>query len=129
MTYQDRRMLTKARDLILQDPGRDFKSLKSFALELGTNTHKLKYGFREMFGTSVYRFLKCERLRKAKILVQYGDESIKCIAHSCGFKSVAHFTRSFSKEFGSPPRTARKRSPPRTCPHPELPEKGSSDLP
>lgn len=115
LTYEDKRMLAKARNLILQDPARDFGSLRSFALELGTNTYKLKYGFKEMYGTSVYRLLKCERLRKAKMLVLYGDESFKCIAHLCGFKSVSHFTRSFTKEFGSPPRTARKRSPPRTA--------------
>lgn len=123
LTNDDKRMLKKARDLILSNPSRDFGGLKNFASELGTNTHKLKTGFSEMYGTTVYRFLKCERLRKAKMLVQYGDESFKCIAHLCGFKSVSHFSRSFREAFGSPPRTVRK------SPHPELPEKGSSDLP
>lgn len=108
LTFEDKRMLVKARNLILQDSARDFGSLRSFAKELGTNTYKLKYGFKEMYGTSVYRFLKCERLRKAKMMVQYGDEPFKCIAHLCGFKSVSHFTRSFTKEFGAPPRTVRK---------------------
>lgn len=108
LSYEDIRKLREARDFIINNLEKDFPSLKEFALQLGTNTFKLKYGFKELFGTSVYGFLRNERLRKAKMLIQYGDRSFKSIAHMTGFKSVPHFSRTFKKQFGYTPTELRK---------------------
>src|SRR5690606_40191990 len=110
LTQDDIRMIEDARSLMLSDLAKDFRPLKEFALQLGTNTFKLKYGFKELYGISVYRFLRNERLRKAKVLVQYGDEPFKIIAQLCGFKSVPHFSRIFKKEFGHTPTELRGKT-------------------
>lgn len=110
LSYDDIRKLREARDLLINNLEKDFPSIKEFALQIGTNTFKLKYGFKELYGTSVYRFLKNERLRKAKMLIQYGDRPFKSIAHMTGFKSVPHFSRTFKKQFGYTPTELRKRS-------------------
>ena len=110
LSYEDIRKLKEAGDMILNNLEKDFPSLKEFALQLGTNTFKLKYGFKELYGISVYRFLRNERLRKAKMLVQYGDRSFKTIAHMTGFKSVPHFSRTFKKQYGYTPTELRKMS-------------------
>lgn len=110
LSNEDIRKLREARDMILNNLEKDFPSIKEFALQLGTNTFKLKYGFKELYGTSVYRFLRNERLRKAKMLVQYGDRSFKSIAHMTGFKSVPHFSRTFKKQYGYTPTELRKKS-------------------
>lgn len=110
LTQEDIRMIADARSLMLNDLARDFRPLKEFALQLGTNTFKLKYGFKELYGISVYRFLRNERLRKAKGLVQYDDKPFKSIAQICGFKSVPHFSRIFKKEFGLTPTELRQKT-------------------
>ncbi|SRX74737.1 PAS domain-containing protein [Aequorivita antarctica] len=71
LTFEDIRKIREARDFLINNLERELPPLKEFAREIGTNTFKLKYGFKELYGTSVFRFLKNERLRKAKMLVQY----------------------------------------------------------
>ncbi|OAD90754.1 hypothetical protein A7A78_14160 [Aequorivita soesokkakensis] len=110
LTQDDIKVIEDARSLMLNDLARDFRPLKEFALQLGTNTFKLKYGFKELYGISVYRYLRNERLRKAKVLVQYGDSPFKSIVQLCGFKSEAHFSRTFKKEFGLTPTELRKKT-------------------
>lgn len=110
LSYEDISKIREARDILINNLEKDFPSIKVFALQIGTNTFKLKYGFKELYGISVYRFLKNERLRKAKMLIQYGDRSFKSIAHMTGFKSVPHFSRTFKKQFGYTPTELRKRS-------------------
>ncbi|TXD81188.1 helix-turn-helix transcriptional regulator [Subsaximicrobium wynnwilliamsii] len=88
----------------------DFPSLKDFALQIGTNEFKLKYGFKELYGTTVYRFLVQERLRKAQMMIQYSDLPLKSIAYMTGFKSMPHFSRTFKKRYGYSPSALRNNS-------------------
>ncbi len=110
LSQEDIRKIAEARDILINNLDRELPSIRDFALEIGTNSFKLKYGFKELYGVSVFRFLRNERLRKAKMLVQYGDRPFKTIAQLCGFKSVPHFTRTFKKQFGYTPTELRNRS-------------------
>ena len=102
------RKIREGRDLIMNNLENELPSLKEFAHQLGTNEFKLKYGFKQLYGTSVYRFLLQERLRKSKMLIQHTDHSIKTIAYQTGFKSIPHFSRVFKKTFGYTPTALRK---------------------
>ena len=73
LSFADIRKIREGRNIILNNLEAELPSLKDFAHQLGTNEFKLKYGFRELYGTSVYRFLLQERLRKAKMLIQRAD--------------------------------------------------------
>tara|TARA_R110000851_G_scaffold310283_2_gene470022 strand:- start:21827 stop:22828 length:1002 start_codon:yes stop_codon:yes gene_type:complete len=109
LNSEDIRKIREARNFLMDNLEKDFPSLRDLALQFGTNTFKLKYGFKELYGTSVFRFLRNERLRKAKILVQGGNQSFKTIAYLCGFKSVPTFTNTFKSEFGVTPTELRKK--------------------
>tara|TARA_R110002050_G_scaffold24083_3_gene64253 strand:+ start:6104 stop:7060 length:957 start_codon:yes stop_codon:yes gene_type:complete len=110
LTFEDIKKIRAGYESIINNPEKDFPSLKDFALLLGTNEFKLKYGFKELYGTSVHQFLINERLRKAKMLVQYSDLSLKSIAHKTGFKSISHFSRSFKKRYEYNAKTLRRQS-------------------
>ncbi|MCG2462575.1 AraC family transcriptional regulator [Flavobacteriaceae bacterium F89] len=110
LSYEDIRKIREGHNIIINNLDKELPSIKDFAHQLGTNEFKLKYGFKELYGTSVYRFLVQERLRKAKMLVQYSDMALKSIAHMTGFKSDPHFSRAFKKQYGFPPSELRKRS-------------------
>lgn len=110
LSYHDIGKLRKGHDIIINNLEKELPSIKDFALQLGTNEFKLKYGFKELYGTTVYRFLIQERLRKAKMLTQHSDMPLKSIAHMTGFKSIPHFSRTFKKRYGYAPSALRKKS-------------------
>jgi len=83
-------------------------SLQKLANDFGTNEFKLKNGFKELYGITVFKFQMEERLIHAKVLVESTSIPIKSIAVMMGFKTLAHFSRSFKKRFGSNPREMRK---------------------
>lgn len=108
LSFEDVRKIREGRNIILNNLEQDFPSLRDFALQLGTNEFKLKYGFKELYGTSVHRYLMQERLRKSKMMVQFTDQSLKSIAHATGFKSISHFSRTFKKHYDQSPSDFRK---------------------
>lgn len=110
LSSEDIMKIKMARNIILTNIEDDFPSLKEFALQLGTNEFKLKYGFKEMYGTTVHKFLIQERLRKAMMMVCYSDRPFKNIAEMTGFKSLAHFSRSFKQTYLLSPSGMRKKN-------------------
>ena len=110
LSFEDIRKIREGHDIIINNLEKDFPSLKEFALQIGTNEFKLKYGFKQLYGTTVHRFLMQERLRKAQMMIQYSDVSIKSIAYTVGFKSTPHFSRSFKKRYGYSPTALRNNS-------------------
>lgn len=101
--YGDIQMIRDLHDTIINNLEKDLPRLKDLALQMGTNEYKLKYGFKQLYGTTVFRFLIQERLRKAKTLIQHSNLSLKTIAHMTGFKSTTHFSRAFKEKYGRPP--------------------------
>ena len=110
LSFDDIRKLRNGRDIIINNLDRDLPSLKEFALQLGTNEFKLKYGFKELYGIPVHRYLMQERLRKSNMLIQNTDKPLKSIAQMTGFKSMPHFSRAFKNHFGYTPSELRKES-------------------
>lgn len=110
LTFEDIHKIREGHNIIINNLEKDLPSLKDFALQLGTNEFKLKYGFKELYGTTVHRFLMEERLRKSIMMIQFSGQSIKAIAQMTGFKSISHFSRSFKKRFGYTPSDLRKKS-------------------
>ncbi|WP_111309842.1 helix-turn-helix domain-containing protein [Confluentibacter sediminis] len=85
----------------------ELPSLKDIALIFGTNEFKLKKGFKELYGMTVFLFLKEERLRKAHVMVDHSNKSFKEIAKMVGFKSATHFSREFNIRYGYRPKKLR----------------------
>ncbi|WP_163516791.1 AraC family transcriptional regulator [Gelidibacter japonicus] len=110
LTYGDIQKIRAAHNIIFNNPQTDFPSQKDFALQLGTNEFKLKYGFKELYGTTIHKFIIQERLRKAQVMIQYTDLPFKTIANKVGFKSQSHFSRLFKQRFGYTPKELRKNT-------------------
>ena len=91
-------------------PEKDITSLKKLALEFGTNEYKLKRGFKEFFGMTVFRFLKNERLKNAHLSIRNTNEQFKNIAKMNGFRNASHFTQEFRARYGYTPRQLRENS-------------------
>lgn len=85
----------------LDDPN---LSIDAVAAMMGISRSYL-FSIMNAAGTTFGRFLMEQRLiRSAELLQRHGTASIREIADSVGFRSSAHFSRSFAQRFGSSPR-------------------------
>lgn len=83
-------------------------TIRSLSLEVGINEKKLKYGFKEVFGTTIYGYLFEHKMSLAKQLLQDTDKSIFEIAELCGYEYTSHFCTAFKRRFGVSPDSSRK---------------------
>ncbi|AOY76525.1 helix-turn-helix transcriptional regulator [Clostridium formicaceticum] len=86
-------------------------SIKELSKKTGLNTYKLKVGFKELYGTTIFRYLKDVRLEKARDLLLNNDEmNVTEIANEVGYSNLSHFARAFRNKYGANPRDFRVRS-------------------
>ncbi len=74
--------------------------------------HYLSQVFSEIEGINIERFYILQRIEKVKELLQYNQQTIKEIAYSLGFSSVAHLSAQFKKETGFTPKEYRAKGSP-----------------
>jgi AraC-like DNA-binding protein len=106
-TRTDRDRLFSARDLIdtrLTDP----PTLADVAKGVGLNEYKLKRGFKELFGTTVFSYLTAQRLELAQKMLLDTDKTAAEIAFALGYATPQHFSEAFKKRFGVTPKAMRK---------------------
>jgi AraC-like DNA-binding protein len=108
MRAKDRRILQEINHYISKNLERPLPNLETLAHNFGTNEFKLKYGFKQLYNTTVFRFLKTERLKKGKILLENTSLPVKIIAPMCGYSSSSHFTKDFKIEYGVSPKKIRE---------------------
>ncbi|RZT39412.1 helix-turn-helix transcriptional regulator [Cupriavidus agavae] len=99
------RQLQAARDELLaslENP----PTLPALARSSGLNVAKLTEGFRQLYGGSVYEFVRAQRLERAYRLLAAGDTSVAAAAQACGYTD-SHFTKVFRRQFGVNPRALR----------------------
>jgi AraC-like DNA-binding protein len=83
-------------------------SLKDLGNLINLHPRYLCTLFRQVTGKTLNEFLRDIRLRKAQKLLLYTSLDITEIALQVGFNSSQYFSRVFSHEIGSDPRTFRK---------------------
>jgi AraC family transcriptional regulator, transcriptional activator of the genes for pyochelin and ferripyochelin receptors len=106
-TRADRDKLFAARDLIdgrLDDP----PTLAQVGKQVGLNEYKLKRGFKELFGKTVFSYLTGQRLELAFQMLLGTERSSAEVAFALGYKTPQHFSEAFKKHFGLTPKAVRK---------------------
>ncbi|MFH7243793.1 MAG: helix-turn-helix transcriptional regulator [Spirulina sp.] len=78
-------------------------SLMELARATGINDHKLKVGFRQVFGTTVFGYLHEHRMERSRHLLESGDLSVTEAAEAVGFASRGHFAAAFRRKYGVNP--------------------------
>ncbi|HYF03169.1 MAG TPA: AraC family transcriptional regulator [Patescibacteria group bacterium] len=101
-TEYDRERLLFARDYLISHMNMP-PTLSELARTAGINEFKLKNGFKEIFGTTVFGYLSDYRLDQAKFIITEGKKSATDIAFELGYSSLQHFSAAFKKKFGVAP--------------------------
>jgi len=92
-----RRQLHQAREHLLADLSAP-PTIAELALETGLNQLKLKKGFKQVFGDSIYAFFLKHRMERARELLH--DNSVTDTAVMLGYSNISHFSNAFRKQFG-----------------------------
>jgi len=100
---QDKKLIEYARDILVENMEEPL-SLSELARNSGINETKLTRGFRKVYGTSVFGYLRDFRLEKARMLIETGDMNVTEVAYAVGYSSPSHFTRIFTKAYDTNPR-------------------------
>lgn len=102
----DIRKVHTAREILLHDLQHP-PSMTLLARQTGLNTFKLKAGFKQVFGNSVFGYLKNYRLEQARDMIREGGKTITAVAYETGYSTLQHFSNEFRKKFGISPKGMR----------------------
>jgi AraC-like DNA-binding protein len=78
-------------------------SLAALARQVGLNDFKLKKGFKEVYGTTVFGYLHDLRMEQARRMLLDEHKTVGEAADSAGYRNAHHFTVAFKKYFGHLP--------------------------
>ncbi len=78
-------------------------SLEQVAREAGICATGLNAGFKEAFGTTVFGYIRQQRLARAKELMEYQGRTVSEAAWESGYQSLSSFHRAFYAQYGLSP--------------------------
>lgn len=108
LSMEDIGKIHRAREIIINKIDNPY-SLIELSRAVGINDFKLKKGFKEIFGTTVFKYLFDERMELAKTLLLTDNLIISEIASIVGYKNPSHFTNAFKQKFGYSPSDFKKK--------------------
>lgn len=84
-------------------------TLLALAREVGINDFKLKKGFRELFGTTVFGYVNDIRMEQAHTMLLDENKTVTEVADALGYSEPHHFSKAFKKKYGYPPRELKQQ--------------------
>ncbi len=94
---------------VLEQRMADPPGIGELARTLALNEYKLKAGFRQLFGTTIYEYLRLLRMEKAADLLKDQQLSVGEIGRQVGYQTPHGFQNAFRKYYGASPLEWQKR--------------------
>lgn len=102
LVQQDIEGLARARE-ILERNFTEPMTISSLAKMVYMNEYKLKTGFKEVYGQSLYSYVVDKRMETARQLFDEKKMRVKEVAGMVGYTNISHFIEAFRKKFGVNP--------------------------
>ena len=83
-------------------------SLSDLAREVNTNKATLKKEFKNVFGTTVFGYIKGLKMEEAKKMLLEQNLSVSEVSDRIGYKNPQHFSTAFKRKFGVSPSMAEQ---------------------
>jgi len=93
----------QAKDILLSQVANPPTLLK-LSHQIGLNDRKLKQGFRQVFGTTVFGYLHSYRMQQAQQLLLMPGATITSVAQVVGYRSPEAFSVAFRRTFAISPK-------------------------
>lgn len=97
------RKIKNAKNIVLENLANP-PSLKELSEEIGLSLKKLKEGFKEVYGDTVYRFLLDYKMEYARKLLEDGRLNVNEVGLKIGYSTASHFITAFKKKYGTTPK-------------------------
>ena len=95
--------IRKAKDIIIANIAEP-PSLQELANNVGLNIKKLKEGFKQIYGDTVFSFLFDYKMEYSKRLLETNQHNVNEVGLKVGYSTASHFIAAFKKKFGITPK-------------------------
>jgi AraC-like DNA-binding protein len=95
--------IKKAKEIIIANMAEP-PSLESLANQVGLTLKKLKMGFKQIYGDTVYGFLFDYKMDYARQLLDSGSYNVNEVGLKIGYSTGSHFIAAFKKKFATTPK-------------------------
>jgi AraC-like DNA-binding protein len=95
--------IRRAKDIILErmtDP----PSLENLSLEIGLSLKKLKEGFKQLYGDTVYSYLLDHKMEDSRRMLDSQKFNVNEVSLKLGYSTASHFIAAFKKKYGTTPK-------------------------
>ena len=95
--------IKKAKEIIIANMAEP-PSLEELSEQVGLSLKKLKMGFKQIYGDTVYGFLFDYKMDYARQLLDSGSYNVNEVGLKIGYSTGSHFIAAFKKKFGTTPK-------------------------
>ena len=95
--------IKKAKEIMIQNMAEP-PGLDALAEQVGLSLKKLKMGFKQIYGDTVYGFLFDYKMELARKLLDSGSYNVNEVGLKIGYSTGSHFIAAFKKKFATTPK-------------------------
>ena len=103
LSPSEKNRIREARDILIQEMASP-PTLSQLSSRLCLSVGKLENGFRDLFNTTVFGFLKEYKMQRARQMFEKADANVSEVAWAVGYVNLSHFSRAYKKRFGILPK-------------------------
>ncbi len=97
------RRIRQAKEIMISRMGEP-PTLKELSEEIGLSLKKLKEGFKQIYGDSVFSFLFDYKMEYARKMLETGKYNVNEVGLRVGYSTASHFISAFKKKYGTTPK-------------------------
>jgi AraC-like DNA-binding protein len=97
------RKIRLAKELILKNISEP-PSLHELSEEIGLSLNKLKEGFKQLYGDTVFGYLLDHKMEEARRMLASNSYNVNEVGLKIGYSTSSHFIAAFKKKYGTTPK-------------------------
>ena len=95
--------IKRAKDIMISKMAEP-PTLQELSEEINLSLKKLKEGFKQIYGDTVYGFLFDYKMEVARKLLESGAHNVNEVGLKVGYSTGSHFIAAFKKKYGTTPK-------------------------
>lgn len=99
----------KAHEILLEDLSKKPPTIRELAAKVSISEYRLREGFNQLFGLSIFECLQEARMERARQLLLGTNEPLKNICLLTGYSRMTNFITAFRTRFGYTPGSLRRK--------------------